>query len=234
MHGTQSVEKAARILRVTAEEGPLSVGEVARKAGLSKTTAYRIIVCLCGEGLMEKTSGGYMVVPLRGAGEAASQSLGEAALPYLLDFYSATGIPIGIAVKNADTIKSLRILHSPRQRETARGLTAPSAPGFEAARIVLESYGYFTERRTLPDMSGETALTVIRRRAAHVSDIRTTGIAVPVMITRRRAAAAVHALVLPEHHYPNEQIERMLHAASSNISHTLIQQSRSTSRERLG
>ncbi|MFI8258698.1 helix-turn-helix domain-containing protein [Streptomyces filamentosus] len=220
MHGTQSVEKAAKILRIISESGPLGVSEVGRRAGMPKTTAYRIIACLCSEGLLERTPSGYSATSLHGRSDATSELLRETAAPYLLEFYSATTLPTGIATQKSGAVQFLNVLYSPRQRDSARDFTAPSTPGAEAARLVLESFKYFSDGK-IGDVPGPVALTIIQRRMARIEGPRNTGIAMPVMISRRRAVATVGVLVPAAHNQNSEHIEHLLRITSLNVTHAL-------------
>lgn len=76
--GIQSVRRAVRMLKVLAlSESPLGVPALARSCGLQRTTAWRLLVTLEGEGLVERdTPGGRFRVGY-GAVTIAARALDE-------------------------------------------------------------------------------------------------------------------------------------------------------------
>jgi DNA-binding IclR family transcriptional regulator len=61
--GTQAVRRAVKLLKAFASEMELTLGELCRKAELSKPTVYRLLTALESEGMVERAGGGYRLGP---------------------------------------------------------------------------------------------------------------------------------------------------------------------------
>jgi DNA-binding IclR family transcriptional regulator len=62
--GTQAVRRAVSLLKsFTAQEPERGLADLARAAGLNKTTAFRLLSALAGEGLVERTAEAYRLGP---------------------------------------------------------------------------------------------------------------------------------------------------------------------------
>lgn len=97
-HGIQSVSRAVRMLKVLASsETPLSVPALARSCGLQRTTAWRLLVTLEGEGLVEReTPGGrfrvgYAAVAIAARALDGSRATARVLHPVLEALVRATG-----------------------------------------------------------------------------------------------------------------------------------------------
>jgi len=105
-----SVDKAAALLTTfTAGRRGMGVSELARSAGLPKSTAHRLLAILVDWGLVSRTGTEYSPGP--GLTELASltgpmrhQRLRDAALPHLMDLYEKTHETIHLAVLDGDHI----------------------------------------------------------------------------------------------------------------------------------
>jgi DNA-binding IclR family transcriptional regulator len=82
--------------------GELSLNELARRAGLPLSTAYRLATELVGWGALERAAGGGYRVGLRlwevGSKAPRSASLNEVVVPFMQDLYDATHENVHLAV----------------------------------------------------------------------------------------------------------------------------------------
>src|SRR5262245_16444619 len=126
--GTQSVDRALAILRAF-EAGPsdLGVTELAARAGLSVSTAHRLVRALCAAGLLrqEPRTERYQLGPaLVVLGRRAEDQLGYTrALPVLEELATTTGESVNLGIRSGDDV--LVILDVP----SAHPLRFDQAPG---------------------------------------------------------------------------------------------------------
>jgi IclR family transcriptional regulator, acetate operon repressor len=110
--GTQAIDRAAALLvRVVEAAQPPSVGELARRAGLPKSTTSRLVSALERQGLVQRlgergrlTAG---PVLLRYANRDVSSTLVELAAPSLRRLADASGETINLAVPGVDGVEHL-------------------------------------------------------------------------------------------------------------------------------
>ena len=110
--GTQAIDRAARLLvRVVESPRPLSVGELAERAALPKSTTSRLVSALERQGLVQRlgdrgrlTAG---PVLLRYANRDVSSTLVELAAPSLRRLADASGETINLAVPGVDGVEHL-------------------------------------------------------------------------------------------------------------------------------
>jgi len=110
--GTQAIDRAAALLvRVVEAAQPPSVGELAARAGLPKSTTSRLVSALERQGLVQRlgergrlTAG---PVLLRYANRDASSTLVELAAPSLRRLADASGETINLAVPGVDGVEHL-------------------------------------------------------------------------------------------------------------------------------
>jgi IclR family transcriptional regulator, acetate operon repressor len=110
--GTQAIDRAAQLLvRVVESARPPSVGELAERAGLPKSTTSRLVSALERQGLVQRlgergrlTAG---PVLLRYATRDVSATLVELAQPCLLRLAGASGETINLAVPGPDGVEHL-------------------------------------------------------------------------------------------------------------------------------
>jgi DNA-binding IclR family transcriptional regulator len=101
--GTQAIERAAQLLvRVVESAQPPSVGELAERAGLPKSTTSRLVAALERQGLVQRLGDRGRVRPgpvlLRFATRDSSSTLVELAAPSLRRLADASGETINLAV----------------------------------------------------------------------------------------------------------------------------------------
>src|SRR5437762_13065613 len=110
--GTQAIDRAAQLLvRVVESVQPPSVGELAERAGLPKSTTSRLVSALERQGLVQRlgergrlTAG---PVLLRYANRDVSSTLVELAVPSLRRLADASGETINLAVPGIDGVEHL-------------------------------------------------------------------------------------------------------------------------------
>src|SRR5579862_4719423 len=110
--GTQAIDRAAQLLvRVVEAAQPPSVGELAQRAGLPKSTTSRLVSALERQGLVQRlgergrlTAG---PVLLRYASRDVSSTLVELAAPSLRRLADASGETINLAVPGVDGVEHL-------------------------------------------------------------------------------------------------------------------------------
>jgi IclR family acetate operon transcriptional repressor len=110
--GTQAIDRAAQLLvRVVESVQPPSVGELAERAGLPKSTTSRLVGALERQGLVQRlgergrlTAG---PVLLRYANRDVSSTLVELAAPSLRRLADASGETINLAVPGVDGVEHL-------------------------------------------------------------------------------------------------------------------------------
>jgi IclR family acetate operon transcriptional repressor len=110
--GTQAIDRAAQLLvRVVESVQPPSVGELAERAGLPKSTTSRLVGALERQGLVQRLGERGRLRPgpvlLRYANRDASSTLVELAAPSLRRLADASGETINLAVPGIDGVEHL-------------------------------------------------------------------------------------------------------------------------------
>src|SRR5213076_1799103 len=110
--GTQAIDRAAQLLvRVVESAQPPSVGELAERAGLPKSTTSRLVGALERQGLVQRLGDRGRVRPgpvlLRFATRDASSTVAELAAPSLRRLADASGETINLAVPGALGVEHL-------------------------------------------------------------------------------------------------------------------------------
>jgi len=110
--GTQAIDRAAQLLvRVVEAPRPPSVGELAERAGLPKSTTSRLVSALERQGLVQRLGERGRVtagpVLLRYANRDGSATLVELAAPSLRRLADSSGETINLAVPGVDGVEHL-------------------------------------------------------------------------------------------------------------------------------
>jgi len=110
--GTQAIDRAAQLLvRVVEAPRAPSVGELAARAGLPKSTTSRLVSALERQGLVQRLSDRGRIRPgpvlLRFASRDRSPTLVELAQPSLRRLAEASGETINLAVPGPDGVEHL-------------------------------------------------------------------------------------------------------------------------------
>ncbi|MDM3975299.1 IclR family transcriptional regulator [Mycobacterium marseillense] len=99
------MEKACRLLTAFGADNAeaLGVSELARRAGLTKSTAYRQLNILARAEMVERSGRGYRIgrglrTLARGLPDGARSHLGDALLPYLVELFEVTRCTVQLAV----------------------------------------------------------------------------------------------------------------------------------------
>jgi IclR family KDG regulon transcriptional repressor len=115
------VEKAFRLLEAWSHHSEVLGGsEVARRSGLPKTTAYRLIGMLDSAAVIERVVGGYRIGDrLHGFTGLLAPShrpeLREATLPFLQDLYVLTHETVHLAVLDGSDVRCVEKLYGHRR-----------------------------------------------------------------------------------------------------------------------
>ena len=110
--GTQAIDRAAQLLvRVVESVRPPSVGELAERAGLPKSTTSRLVAALERQGLVQRLGDRGRLRPgpvlLRFASRDGAGTLVELAEPSLRRLAEASGETINLAVPGPDGVEHL-------------------------------------------------------------------------------------------------------------------------------
>jgi DNA-binding IclR family transcriptional regulator len=110
--GTQAIDRAAQLLVSVVESAqPPSVGELAQRAGLPKSTTSRLLAALERQGLVQRLGERGRLRPgpvlLRYATRDASPALVELAAPSLRRLADASGETINLAVPGPEGVEHL-------------------------------------------------------------------------------------------------------------------------------
>lgn len=125
-----AVRKALGMLDAFTPEAPeLSIRELARRSGVARSTAHRLVGELVGWGALERSPGGVRLgVKLFELGSLAPSSvtLRDAALPYAHHLHEVTQLTVNVAIRSGDEIVYLekitsRSLRVPHSRQGGRG-----------------------------------------------------------------------------------------------------------------
>ncbi|MFH9403898.1 IclR family transcriptional regulator [Streptomyces sp. NPDC017638] len=118
--GPGAVEKSFLVLEHLPGDGKvIGVSELARRTGLSKTTAHRILGLLTGLGLADHPAGGYrlgrrIVDIVAQTPCVRTQALRDQLLPYLLDLYRLTDEAVHLGVLREQGVLCLERLYGHR------------------------------------------------------------------------------------------------------------------------
>lgn len=224
MAGRESAAGSAsgRLLAVLAafdhEHPALSLTDIARRAGLSLSTAHRLVAALTAWGALERDPGGVYHVGLRlwelAALAPRGLALRQAALPFLEDLYEATHENVQLAVRDGAEVVytewisgrsavGVRIQVGARWPLHATGvglaLLAHAAPGVQDACCEGPLAAFTPYTITDPALL-RRALAEVRRTGVAVSSRQVTedalSVAAPVRAADGSVVAAV-SLVVP-------------------------------------
>lgn len=139
----------------TGDGGDPTLAELARRVGLPKTTAHRILGSLVAAGAVERTPGGYRLgMLLFELGERVHQKsdLREAALPFLQDLYEVAHETVHLAVLDGVEVLYVERIRGHRQQSQLASSVGGRLPAYctgvgkallaftpESARAVLAS-----------------------------------------------------------------------------------------------
>ena len=191
--GTQAIDRAAQLLvRVVEAPQPPSVGELAERAGLPKSTTSRLVSALERQGLVQRlgdrgrlTAG---PVLLRYASRDVSATLVELAAPSLRRLADASGETINLAVPGPDGVEHLA------QEDTTHFVGVTDWVG-RRVPFALAANGKCFLAFGGHEVEGDAELRRVRARGYATSidelEVGLTALAAPVFGTRGEALAAL-------------------------------------------
>ncbi|MFC4044798.1 IclR family transcriptional regulator [Dactylosporangium siamense] len=113
----RAIERSYLVLgNLPADGGSIGVSEVARRTGLPKSTAFRILSLLTSLRLADRRDNGYRlghrIIELAGqSGRPRASVLRDRLLPHLLDLFALTGHAVYLGVPHDEGVLCLEDLH---------------------------------------------------------------------------------------------------------------------------
>jgi len=209
----QSVLAALDVLDCFATAEELGVTDVARRLGVAKSTAHRLLSALCARGLAERVPGtGHYRLGLHlwelGQLVQDREPLRHLALPLLEEVRLRTGQtthlsiadgPDVVFVERLQSLSGISLLGERRRRvplHTTSAGKAMAAFNADVSRARADAgFPALTDRTVRSAAQWEDCLAVVRRRGVAVSDSENmpglASVAAPVIDTSGRAVAAV-------------------------------------------
>ena len=184
---TASVTKALRLLDVFRSEGPvLGVSELARRAGIAKSTAFRLLALLEEAELVEREGRGYRLswrmfeLGTSVAGPWPS-GLRDIASPWLTELYVKTGLVSHLAVLDGREVLVLERISGPRSPRTgtAVGSRLPAHCTSVGKAILAFSQPDALRQALSGPLVRATAYSIAEpgRLRSELERVRTTGVA---------------------------------------------------------
>jgi DNA-binding IclR family transcriptional regulator len=183
-----AVGKAVAILDVLAyARVALSVGETARRAGLAKATAYRILTVLEEHGLALRNQSGYVLGgrlqqwAMRPSGEL---ELRQSAMPRLLAIHQAIGLPTRLSIRDdfaGLNVRPVETLFSEPHRSLVERSSTPAAANATASGKIFLAFDHALAEQylaydKLPGYTDRT-ITTQDRLLAELHAVRNSGVA---------------------------------------------------------
>lgn len=242
--GLKSVATALDVLECFAVDGELGVSDIARKLGIAKSTAHRLLTTLCSRGMAEQNpdTGSYRLgIHLYELGQLAQarNMMRHVALPTLNRLAERTGHTVNLAVADGpdvvflerlETSADVRFLgHAGRRfpshcTSSGKAIAAYNPEAAQARRDA--GFPPRVSHTVRSQADWDRQLVEVRRRGFAVSSSESfddvTTVAVPILDANRRAKAAVSVLgpsvvILPE----TEQLARLVQVAARRISRAM-------------
>lgn len=227
--GVKSVGSALDVLECFATDGELGVSDIARRLGVAKSTAHRLLQTLGSRGFVEQDphSGQYRLgihVYELGSLALARNALRHAALPFLRQVAAATGLTVNLSVPDGPDIvfveriensDGVRILGHVGRRLPAHTTSSGKAiaawnPAADAARR-RAGFPPRVSHTVRTEADWDRCLESVRKVGFAVSHSESfdgaSSVAVPV-ISRRQAVASVSVFGPSEVIEP--QVERLV------------------------
>jgi DNA-binding IclR family transcriptional regulator len=239
--GLKSVSTALDVLECFAVDGELGVSDIARKLGIAKSTAHRLLTTLCSKGIAEQNpdTGAYRLgLHLYELGQLAQARsiVRHVALPIMTRLAATTGHTVNLAVADGpdvvflerlETSEDVRFLgHAGRRypshcTSSGKAIAAYNPEAAQARRDAGFPPRVSQTVRTQNDWDRQ--LVEVRRRGFALSTSESfdnvTAIAVPILDAGRRATTAISILgpsaeIVPE----LERLARQVQIAARSIS----------------
>ncbi|GAA2123112.1 IclR family transcriptional regulator [Actinomadura napierensis] len=230
-YAIRSVDNALRIATMLQLEGPLTVGEVARRLGVASSTAHRLLAMLVYRDFAVRDADrAYRVGPvleLAAHSQSAAARLRAAALPHLHRLVELLGESANLTVRTGDTVRFIASVESrqalrvgsregmvfPAHRTTAGLLLlAELPPDRLAALYTAGRYDQYPDDR--PDLDAlRTELARVRRNGFVVNQGRSergvVAIGVPVRAPDGEVAAGL-SVSMPSARYEKERLPALV------------------------
>ena len=181
----KSLEKALDIIEIVSnEQQDASLSEIARKAGLPKSTVHRLIATLTGRGYLEKTEAGSYKIGLK-LFEAVScyinnLELQTEARPYIAELTSHLGLTSYLGVLDGDEVVYIEKLDAEIAKvrkqgwamdneEFEKGHRCIGAPIFDYKGDIIAAVSASGDKRVLTDDRIEEVAEAVMKAASRIS-----------------------------------------------------------------
>lgn len=182
-----AVAKAVAVLGAFGRDAGtgLGVSELARRAGLSKSTAFRLLATLEESGAVERAGTSYRLGPLihgmtDPAADPGTERVRELLTPWLIQLYTATKHTVHMAMLDGPQVVYLNKLHGP-QAAPAPSRIGGRAPAFCTAvgKALLAHEGELAEQVLAGPLPRWTHGTITDPQAlrAELDEVRRAGVA---------------------------------------------------------
>lgn len=241
--GIQSVYTAVDVLECLMREEEVGVSDVARRLGIAKSTAHRLLTTLCSRDLAERNpdTGRYRLgMRLYELGQMASDRfpLRRAALPLLEELRQASGHTVHLSVADGADVVFVERLHTLAgirlMADSGRRLPVHATSGGKVLAAFDPAVAQARRQAGFPKMTERTIATVADWDRA-LADIRRTGIAIsigesrplltsvaaPVRNARGRAFAAISVAGPSPEFGDFGRSARLVLTAAAKLAHTL-------------
>lgn len=240
----KSVMAALDVLDCFADDDELGVSDIARRLGVAKSTAHRLLTSLRSRGLAERNpeTGQYRLgVHLYELGQLAQERmrLRSTALPLLEELRQTSGYTVHLGIPAGADVLYVERLSTLRGMTLMAGIGRRVAAHATASGKAIAAYDpELAQRRRMagfPALTGSTirtaadfdaALALVRRRgvATNLGEAVTRGsaVAAPVLDASGRAMAAI-SLVAPTEDIRDDlgRPARLVSVAARKLSHAL-------------
>jgi DNA-binding IclR family transcriptional regulator len=240
----KSVTAALDVLDCFADDVELGVSDIARRLGVAKSTAHRLLTSLRSRGLAERNpeTGQYRLgVHLFELGQLAQERmrLRQAALPMMEELRHTSRSTVHLAipggadilyVERLETLRALQLMSSVPRRQPAHATSSGKAiAAYDpelAQRRRVAGFPQLTPATIQTAAEWDRALALVRRRgvAVSVGEARAGlfSVAAPVLDASGRAIAAI-SLVAPGEDIHNDlgRPARLVAVAARKLSQTL-------------
>jgi DNA-binding IclR family transcriptional regulator len=241
--GVQSVFTAVGVLECLMRDEEVGVSDVARRLGVAKSTAHRLLTTLCSRDLAERNpeTGRYRLgMRLFELGQMASDRfpMRRAALPLLEELRLASGLTVHLCVADgADvvfierlhTLAGIRLMADSGRRlpvhvtSVGKALAAFDPAVAQARRQA--GFPRMTERTITTAADWDRALAEVRRNGIAISigesRPQLTSVAAPVRNPGGRALAAISVAGPSPDFGDFGRASRLVLTAAAKLSHTL-------------
>lgn len=251
--GDSVLDRVVRVLESFGDGAPLTVSQLARRAGLPVATAHRLAVALLAHGFLERDPDGRLRVGVRlwelAARAPRALGLREAAMPYMEDVQAVTRQHVQLSVLEGDDVLFIERLSArnavvnlsqigrrlPAHVSSSGLVMVAFAPPERQEQALARPMTAYTANTIVDPDRLRRALAEVRRVGYAVSvgavHLDATGIAVPVHGPGNAVVAGL-AVVVPSNAQPRQHVSALL-AAARGISRTLGAQLAAPTAERL-